>query len=171
MVRGGRSVFLPQAHEHPQEQAHRSHQKDHQTSNQGLPNHFPVNINTRTSDWIPSAQKRESSSVKSRAAVKRAHDKIHKYHKKQESHSPTDRRKISDGQRQKRRADRQCVSGNAKVFCLTRFRLLREHDVSSLLFRCDADEHWFLDNKHVPIFVCVFEKYREKERNTEPPPG
>lgn len=38
----GRRVFPPQAHEHPQKQADCSHQKDHQTSNQGLPNHFPA---------------------------------------------------------------------------------------------------------------------------------
>lgn len=37
-----RRAFPPQAHEHPQKQAHCSHQKDHQTSDQGLPNHFPA---------------------------------------------------------------------------------------------------------------------------------
>ena len=55
VIWGGRRVFLPQAHEHPQEQAHCSHQKDHQASNQGLPNHFPAQEiqHTWQSDRIP----------------------------------------------------------------------------------------------------------------------
>lgn len=45
VVQGLRSVVLLQAHEHPEEQAHCSHHEDHQTCNQGLPNHFPVRGN------------------------------------------------------------------------------------------------------------------------------
>lgn len=40
VVRGGRRVFGPHAHE--QQQAHCGHQEDGQTGNQGLRNHFPA---------------------------------------------------------------------------------------------------------------------------------